>query len=266
MRLPIFVFSVVFVLSCSRGTDNPADPTPPIGLKAVALNDSTIELTWLDSENEAGYKIERGIDGGPLQEVGSLSQNAIRFVDIGLQTDHRYRYRVKAFAANEKEACADTEINHVFPAPSDLVLIQVSESEVRLEWKDNSAFESGFRIERKEGVGGFSEIGIVGRDVHEYIDRTAVVGRKYTYRVSAFTITNQSQSAERIIDHTFDAPANLRAIPLSESKVKLDWSDRSSFEEGFAIERKRGISDFVEIARVPLSSTSVQSLKCLNSS
>ena len=99
-------------LSCTREWDNPYDskvePTAPGGLKAVALNDSTIELTWEDSQDEIGYKIERGIDGGPLQEIGSVAQNGTRFVDGGLRIDdHRYSYRVRAFAANGKEAYTD---------------------------------------------------------------------------------------------------------------------------------------------------------------
>ena len=99
------------VLSCTRDWNNPydskgtAEPDAPAGLKAVALNDSTIELTWQDSQGEIGYRIERGIDGGPLQEIGSVSQNGTRFVDEGLRTDdHQYYYRVTAFAANGKEA------------------------------------------------------------------------------------------------------------------------------------------------------------------
>ena len=93
-HLLLILFLVV--LSCTRDRDwnNPyyaegtTQPTAPTCLVAVALNDSTIDLVWQDSQEEMGYRIERGIDWGPLQEVGRVSQNVTRFLDAGLQTGH----------------------------------------------------------------------------------------------------------------------------------------------------------------------------------
>ena len=173
MKRTCLIVLCLLALSCTkdRGWDNPCDPegiakpTAPTGLKAVALNDSAIELTWRDSEGEMGYKIERSIDGGPMQEIGNVSRDDSCFVDTALKTDHHYRYQVRAFTANGEETKTDTEFHHMFPAPSDLVLTQISDSETRLQWKDNSVFESGFTIERKEEGGSFSQVGSVGQNV-----------------------------------------------------------------------------------------------------
>jgi len=51
-------------------------------------------------------------------------------------------------------------------APSGLTATAVSASQINLTWTDNSNVETGFRIERKTGVGGtYAEIGSVGLDV-----------------------------------------------------------------------------------------------------
>ena len=54
------------------------------------------------------------------------------------------------------------------------------------------------------------------------------------------------------------APANLAAIPLSTSEIKLNWPDQSSNEDGFILERKlreESDRDFVQIAVIPKDTT-----------
>src|SRR5207253_579641 len=45
------------------------------------------------------------------------------------------------------------------------------------------------------------------------------------------------------------APSDLGAGATSAVAIRLTWTDRSDNEEGFAIERKSGISSYSEIAR-----------------
>ena len=157
----------------------------------MALNDSTIELTWQDSESEMGYRVERAIDDEQFQEIGSAPQDTTRFADTGLRTDHQYRYRLIAFSANGEEAYVEEVFRHGLYTPSDLVLTPIPDSGIRLEWQDNSTLERGFKIERKEEGGSYSEVGSVGANVTTYTD-TDVTSGKYTYRVRAFTAANES--------------------------------------------------------------------------
>jgi len=46
------------------------------------------------------------------------------------------------------------------------------------------------------------------------------------------------------------APQNLTTTGLSESSVKLDWTDNSSNETGFRIERKTGTGSFTQVAQL----------------
>lgn len=58
--------------------------------------------------------------------------------------------------------------------------------QLTLEWDDNSADETGFRIERALGTGSFAEIGRVSANVTSFRDDTVEAGKTYSYRVRAF--------------------------------------------------------------------------------
>jgi hypothetical protein len=70
-------------------------------------------------------------------------------------------------------------------APSALTAAGVSETRIDLAWKDNSADETGFRIDRKVGNGSFVEIGQAAGNDKSFSDTGVTAGNSYTYRVRA---------------------------------------------------------------------------------
>jgi hypothetical protein len=70
-------------------------------------------------------------------------------------------------------------------APRDLSALQVSETEIELNWVDTSVDEEGFTIERREKDGGFQEIARVEPDTTRYSDTDLAGESPYTYRVKA---------------------------------------------------------------------------------
>ncbi len=74
-------------------------------------------------------------------------------------------------------------------APTHLVAIAISGSEVELSWKDNSAVENGFIIERKPGYQGtYQVIAKTGPDITLYRDKSKSLepGTTYYYRVAYY--------------------------------------------------------------------------------
>lgn len=71
-------------------------PAAPSGLTALADSSRNIQLTWSDnSNNEAGYKVERSTNGGNNWNIiTSLGQNTNSFLDTGLIPNSVYYYRV----------------------------------------------------------------------------------------------------------------------------------------------------------------------------
>ncbi|MEQ1850142.1 MAG: FG-GAP-like repeat-containing protein [Chthoniobacteraceae bacterium] len=56
------------------------------------------------------------------------------------------------------------------------------------------------------------------------------------------------------------APAGLTATPISKSRIDLSWSDQSTNEAGFRIERKTGAADFFEVVQTAAGVTGFSDL------
>lgn len=58
----------------------------------------SITLTWQDnSNNEDGFKVERGTDGVNFSQISQTAANIVTFVDNTVLANTRYYYRVRAF-------------------------------------------------------------------------------------------------------------------------------------------------------------------------
>jgi len=148
--------------------------------------------------------------------------------------------------------------------PSNLVATPISETSVRLDWTDNSSDEYGFRIERKIGASGtYALVATTGANVQTYTDTGLQSGQNYVYRVCAFQEGGNSGYSNEapVTTPGLEAPMDLVATPISATRVDLSWTDRSSTELGFKIERAKGPSDiFQQIAVVGTDITSFSDL------
>ncbi len=60
---------------------------------------------------------------------------------------------------------------------------------------------------------------------------------------------NQSPMAYNDPGHVPAEPSGLQGSPVSSTQIRLDWTDNSTNELGFKIERKTGDDDFVQVGR-----------------
>ncbi|MEW5767596.1 MAG: DUF5050 domain-containing protein, partial [bacterium] len=132
-------------------------------------------------------------------------------------------------------------------APTNLVAQAVSGSQINLSWTDNSDNETGFKIERKTGVGGtYNQIATVSVNVTTYQNSGLSPTTAYYYRVRAYNTKGDSLYSNEASDTTPgaeipNAPTNLTATAISSSQINLAWTDNSDTEVGFKIERKTGV-------------------------
>lgn len=125
--------------------------------------------------------------------------------------------------------------------PSGLALTIQDEKNVRLDWNDNSSFESGFIIERSENniSDEFIVIDSTLQNINYYVDSTTYSGITYFYRIRSFNdyfISNPSIT--KTITTPIIPPNNLSGFTNESGFVELNWTDNSINEIGFIIEGK----------------------------
>ncbi len=101
--------------------------TPPLWIKAVGINTTSIDLRWYDmTPNESGYRIYRstanGFEFGLLTTVPAGS-GEMNFVDTGLQPDTRYVYFVRPYVG-EVYQTSDEAIGFTYPNAPTLVSVR----------------------------------------------------------------------------------------------------------------------------------------------
>ncbi len=117
------------------------------------------------------------------------------------------------------------------PAPSNLVASPISSSKVSLSWVDNSDNEDGFKIERKETGGSYSEIKTLPANTTSYSDTGLISNHTYSYKISAFNSYGYSSYSNEISVKTAsvenktttnNSATSLNAINIIASYVKTN--------------------------------------------
>jgi hypothetical protein len=122
-------------------------------------------------------------------------------------------------------------------APIGLDATATSQSAISLTWTDNAMGEEGYRIERSTSGGPFVEIADLGPDSESYVDGTNVFpANTYTYQVKAYNSIPAFSMVTAIVPA---APTNLSAVNVSAGGIDLSWSDNSTNETSFEIERNK---------------------------
>ena len=219
----------------------------PASLAATALSSSQVLLNWTDrSATETGFKIERRPDDvGDYIEIGTVDANTTSFTDLGLSEATKYWYRVRAYNAdttsdysNEKQV---TTLYDIPAAPSNLTITSLVSNRVSLSWSDNSNNETGFKIQRKQGVTGtYIDIRTTAANVTSFNDSPVTDGTLYYYRVCATNPAGDSAFSNETNGTTpLAKPTSATATAVSSSRINLTWIDNSASETGYKIERKK---------------------------
>lgn len=120
-----------------------------------------------------------------------------------------------------------------------------------LWWDDKSTNESGFIVERMDGIpisgipDNYSRIGQTDRNVTTFWDASITPGKPYTYRVQAYNRRynsgyapiNNTKTLTCTTPRPPEAPANLSAVAASTTSITLKWDFTGNNAESWYIER-----------------------------
>ncbi len=245
---------------CASSTATASTPlAPPTGLAASAVSDTQIDLSWADqSSAESEYRIERRVSGGTFAEVALTAADITGYEDTGLEPSTTYEYQVRACdaagptadcSAYSALASATTDEEVITPpaAPGSLGATVVSSTRVDLTWAD-VATESGYTVERSSDAGAtYTELATPAADATSYSDAAAAEATDYTYRVSACN-AGGCTSSTATASTPLAPPTGLSASAVSDTRIDLNWSDQSSAESEYRIERRVSGGIFAEVA------------------
>ena len=247
-----------------------APPQAPNGLNATANSSTQITLNWNDNSTfEDGFKIERSlIDQNSFAPLVTVAAGITTYVDnTGLAPLTRYYYRVRAFSAS---STADSNYSNVAndttlgppAAPTGLSATAGAVGTINLSWTDNANTETGFRLLRSPDGVTFAPIGTVGINVKTYADQNLDPVTTYYYIVRSFNAQGDSPDSNTASATTVplppSAPLSLALTVISSSQINLAWTDTSSNESGFKIERSTDGTTFAVVFTTAANITTYQ--------
>lgn len=216
--------------------DGPA-PTAPAGLALTGNGLTSVRLDWT---NTAADRMKTRIERSPVVdnwvELGSVAPAATTFTDTTVPDGNAYRYRVLADNGNGRTASNIATIPAMPQAPASLVVKELSPSSVQLNWVDNDTLMDGFTIERAPSGGSFAPLTTTVPGVKTYTDSSVPPGGGYLYRVNAFNARGNSAYSNPAGAVPLP-PSNPSGQAIQPSQVNLTWSDNSSIESGYKIDR-----------------------------
>ncbi len=239
-------------------------------LTATPVSTSQVNLSWTDpNPNEAGYQVERSLSSTTgFAIVATLAKDATSFSNTGLAASTTYYFRVKATSkgnggspySNVASGRTLTPTGTTPPAPSNLAASGASSTQINLSWTDNSTNETAFKIERAtSSAGPWAQIATTAAS--SYANAGLATGTTYYYRVRAYNsygdsaYSNTASATPGGTSGVPPAPTGLTASAASSSQINLSWTDTSSNESGFKIERSSATSGWVHIWTLGVNAT-----------
>jgi PKD repeat protein len=257
---------------------NPADTTAPGTIRHGATGDGNFVVSWEgvpiygQSTLPLSFQIvlaPSGLVQIQYKEVqpANTTYGAGRSATSGVE--HPAGTMARQYSLNGSPLLANNSAvrfsrgNSTRPAaPSNLTAQAASGTQINLSWTDNSTDETGFRIERSSGGGGFAQVAVTGAGVTTYPNTGLTAGIAYTYRVIAVNAAGDSTASNTATATTPTppaAPTGLTATVVSSTQINLAWTDYASDETGYRVLRSTDNATFGQIAQLPAGTTAYQS-------
>ena len=216
----------------------------PSGTTTKPANSTSVDVRWTDnSTDEDGFRVERSLDVGSTWTVaGTVGQNVTSFTDYARMSEQQLCYRVFAFNSQGDYPPSNTACTTPPAAPTTLTATGVDGTTIAVAWRDNSAVEDGYEVQRAASESGpYGVVASLAANTASYRDGGLTNNTTYWYRVRAkkdagfSDFSNVASVAAATVPP--NAPLRTRAVPAGSSTVFAYWSDNSANEDGFRVER-----------------------------
>ena len=147
-------------------------------------------------------------------------------------------------------------------APSNGSTIATSDTQIGVSWTDNANNETEYLVERSTDGLNYGQPVMLPANATGYTDSGLTASTPYWHRVTAHNRAGYSGSLILTTTTTAPAPAppntpsGLTATAITKTQINLSWTDTSSNEDGYKIERSSDGIRYTQIASVGANITS----------
>jgi chitodextrinase len=202
--------------TASATTSSSSDTTPPTAPTGLAATPggSVVNLSWTastDNVGVTGYLIERCQGSGCTTFAQMGTSSTTSYGDAGLTASTTYRYRVRATDAagnlSAYSAIVTTTTTSGLSAPTGLVVLAASSSEIDLAWSGSSggAGTISYLLERCSGVSCSSYAQIGTPPGTNYNNPGLSPSNSYSYRVRATDSLGDLSTYSGVVSYTTPA-------------------------------------------------------------
>ena len=236
---------------------------PPSNLVGAQVG-STVTLTWAPSTDSAiqGYYVYRSTAAnGPFERVTANLLTAPTFVDAASPAGAVYMVRAVKLETSGSGTYYNASQGIFYPnnggggapsapiAPSNLIATGNGSSSIRLAWSDNSANETGFKIERKVGVAGtYATVTTAAANATTFTDSGLAAGTVYFYRLSAQNTIGGSATVEATAATATGAPVTASATFVNaDSTTSGTWKGKYGSEGAMVMGDSSSLPGYVAV-------------------
>jgi len=227
----------------------------PTNLNAILNSETSVILAWENNSNiQTRFEVEQSIDNSNFVLIKTVDDSLTTIIDGMYLLDETYYFRVRAITnINVSNYSNIDSVTIVIVPPDNLIAILNNDTTAQLNWQDRSSIEDGFEIDRKINTNNYELIKTVGENVTETeVEGIYFLNDSIFFRIRAIKGNKKSQySNEAIAQLIFPKPTNLSATVISDTTINLQWSDNSTFEEYFEIQRSENNINFDSVLVVP---------------
>ncbi|MBX2842427.1 MAG: fibronectin type III domain-containing protein [Flammeovirgaceae bacterium] len=215
-----------------------SDANGVVGIKSVKIVDGNkVVITVNDGETLGNNaKVSYALSTGK----GNLKDSETKYNTSSYKDSEGDFYKLNnwAFAFDEDIPNGTPE------APTSLVAMAVSNTQIDLSWDDMGTFASEYVIESSasDSPYNFSEIGTVSSN--SFSDTLLTADTEYFYRIKAQNSTEESTYSDTVSTSTFPPipaiPTGLMATAISNTEVEIAWTKLADNVTGYTLEFSEG--------------------------
>jgi len=214
-------------------------PGEPTGLTAVTISSNEIDLSWANAPGvQTSVYVEKSTDGTHFDTPVQLASNATSYHAQGLTPGTQYTFHVYAVNSGGSSVKATTSALSVPAAPTNFAATVVSSSEIDLAWTNGTGIQTALYVQISTDNVNFGTPIQLSPSATTYHAMGLTTNTIYYFRIYASNASGNSSYATTSSATTFAAPTNLTATAdNSEHRIHLAWTDNTSDETGFEIDR-----------------------------